>query len=76
MSKTIVSGVTADEERAFYHLQNAEVQHCTFDGEKDGESALKEGRRLTVSDCRKLAFAVNCDAAVSVCLRRVYEFNL
>ena len=31
-----------DEERALYHLQNADVVNCSFAGPADGESALKE----------------------------------
>lgn len=33
-----------DEERALYHLQNADVVNCSFAGPADGESALKEAR--------------------------------
>ncbi len=40
-----------DEERALYGIKNAEVVGCVFDGEADGESALKECRNITVSDC-------------------------
>lgn len=38
------------EERALYHLQNAHVVHCRFEGGEDGESALKEAREVRVSD--------------------------
>ncbi len=41
-----------DEERALYHLVDAEVSGCTFDGPQDGESALKECRKIAVHDCR------------------------
>lgn len=40
-----------DEERALYHLQNAEVVNCLFAGPADGESALKEARNIIVRDC-------------------------
>ena len=39
-----------EEERALYHLSDAEILHCTFAGATDGESALKEARQITVSD--------------------------
>ncbi len=41
-----------DEERALYHLTDAEVVECDFAGPADGESALKESRRVTVENCR------------------------
>lgn len=41
-----------DEERALYHLTDAEVIACTFEGEADGESALKECREIAVKDCK------------------------
>ena len=34
-----IEGATLDQERALYHLQNAEVDSCTFSGPADGESA-------------------------------------
>lgn len=43
---------TFDEERSLYHLQNAEVNDCTFAGPADGESVLKEARDVSVADCR------------------------
>ncbi len=39
------------EERALYHLADALVSSCRFEGAEDGESALKEGRRLQVEKC-------------------------
>lgn len=39
------------EERALYGLNNAEVIGCRFEGEEDGESALKECRQVKVKDC-------------------------
>jgi hypothetical protein len=43
--------LTLDQERALFGLSCAAVTDCTFDGPADGESALKECRELTVSDC-------------------------
>lgn len=40
-----------DEERSLYHLQDGEVINCTFAGPADGESVLKEARKVTVADC-------------------------
>ena len=42
---------TMDEERALYHLTDGIVEHCTFAGPADGESALKEARNVTVRHC-------------------------
>ena len=41
---------TFDEERALYASEDTEVISCRFDGPADGESALKEGRNITVRD--------------------------
>ncbi|MCR5267258.1 MAG: DUF3737 family protein [Lachnospiraceae bacterium] len=41
---------TMDEERALYNLTDALVKNCTFAGPADGESALKESRRIRVED--------------------------
>lgn len=40
-----------DEERALYNLKNTEVNSCTFAGEADGESVLKETRNISVKSC-------------------------
>ena len=32
------------EERALYGARGLQVENCRFEGEEDGESALKEGR--------------------------------
>lgn len=42
---------TLDEERALYNLEHADVLDCTFAGPRDGESALKEARDVTVERC-------------------------
>ena len=50
MRKTI-ERKTFDQERALYHLQQADVLGCTFAGEADGESVLKEARDILVKNC-------------------------
>ncbi len=40
-----------DEERALYGLRDATVENCTFAGPADGESALKEARKIAVKNC-------------------------
>lgn len=40
-----------DAERSLYGLRDAEVISCTFAGEADGESVLKECHRFSVTDC-------------------------
>ncbi len=50
MEKKIINQVF-DEERALYHLENGEVEDCTFAGPKDGESALKEARNVRLLNC-------------------------
>ena len=45
---------THDEERAFYGITEAKVQNCAFEGEADGESALKETSDLEIENCRFL----------------------
>lgn len=49
--KTIIENKSFGEERALYGLRNATVQKCSFSGEEDGESALKETRELEISEC-------------------------
>ena len=39
-----------DEERALYGSDGLSVDHCSFDGPADGESALKESRNIRVTD--------------------------
>lgn len=46
-----VVGKTFDEERALYNLTDATVTDCIFDGPKDGESVLKESRRVSLERC-------------------------
>ncbi len=50
-NKLIIENRSFDEERALYNLCDATVKNCTFAGEADGESALKECRDVNVEDC-------------------------
>ncbi|MBS4759237.1 MAG: DUF3737 family protein [Clostridium sp.] len=47
----IIADKIYDEERALYNLKNAEIVNCKFEGPSDGESVLKECRKIVVSDC-------------------------
>lgn len=47
----IIEHKTFDEERALYHLVNTKVHDCTFAGDADGESVLKECRNIAVDAC-------------------------
>ena len=47
-----IEGKRLDEERALYHLEDAEVADCSFAGPADGESALKEAVFIRVLNCR------------------------
>lgn len=46
-----IENKTFGEERALYNLTDAKVLNCKFQGEEDGESALKECRDFTVGNC-------------------------
>lgn len=48
---TTIAKSQFDEERALYHLQDADVVECVFAGPADGESALKESRNVRLKDC-------------------------
>lgn len=48
---TVIEKQQFDEERALYHLCNAQVNGCLFAGPADGESALKEARDVALTDC-------------------------
>ena len=39
-----------DQERALYGSKNLKVEHCSFDGPADGESAIKECQDIQISD--------------------------
>lgn len=47
----VYENLVLDEERALYGIENALVKNCRFEGPADGESALKECRRVTVENC-------------------------
>ena len=47
---TLIEGERFGQERALYHTVDATVRACRFEGEEDGESALKECRRVLVED--------------------------
>ena len=49
---TLILGQRFGQERALYHTVDATVRACRFEGEEDGESALKECRRVTVEGSR------------------------
>ncbi len=40
-----------DAERALYGSEGVRLENCRFEGEADGESALKESRDVTAVDC-------------------------
>lgn len=52
-----IENQTFDEERALYNIKDTEVINCTFAGEADGESVLKEGRNYKVKNC---SFSFHC----------------
>lgn len=43
--------LTFDAERSFYGSEDVRIINCSFDGEADGESALKECRNIEVEHC-------------------------
>lgn len=47
-----IENQTFDQERALYALKNTDVENCVFSGPEDGESAMKESRRINVRDCK------------------------
>lgn len=49
--RKVIEGLSYDEERALYNYYDTAVLNCTFAGPADGESALKECRRITVEGC-------------------------
>ena len=51
MMKTIISNQTYDQERALYNTSDALIIDCKFEGEADGESALKESHDIKVDKC-------------------------
>ena len=47
----LIENKTFDEERALYGSRGITVNNCVFDGPADGESAFKESKIISVSDC-------------------------
>ena len=47
----IIENKNFPEERALYGVNEVELKNCTFQGEEDGESALKEARNISLKDC-------------------------
>ena len=50
--ETIIQNQRFEEERALYALRDASLSGCTFEGDADGESALKESRHVRLHNCR------------------------
>lgn len=48
---TVIKEATFSQERALYNLRDAYIKNCRFEGEEDGESAMKEGANLRVEEC-------------------------
>ena len=48
---TRIEKKTFSEERALYGAKELFLSHCSFEGEEDGESALKESRAIQAEDC-------------------------
>lgn len=46
-----VENLTLDSERALYASRDIELRFCRFDGEADGESALKESENVIAKNC-------------------------
>lgn len=49
---TVIEHKNFPHERDLYGVRGAVLRHCTFEGEEDGESALKEAADIALSDCR------------------------
>ena len=47
----LIENKTFDEERALYNSKDTMIRSCTFAGERDGESVLKESRNIIVDNC-------------------------
>ena len=50
MSEMRICGKTFDEERALYGARSVHLSDCRFEGEADGESALKESADVACTD--------------------------
>lgn len=51
MKQIYIENQTFPQERALYAARNTTLRSCRFEGEEDGESALKECRGITAQDC-------------------------
>ncbi len=49
--KNRITNETFGQERALYAIEDTEVFGCSFEGEEDGESALKECKKIRVHNC-------------------------
>ena len=49
--QNLIENKTFDEERALYNLCGYTLKNCKFEGETDGESALKEARDVILENC-------------------------
>lgn len=49
--RTLYENICTGEERALYGLRGADIVACNFEGEEDGESALKECMDINVLRC-------------------------
>lgn len=47
----VIENVILDEERAIYGSKNITIKNVSFDGPKDGESAIKECSNIIAIDC-------------------------
>lgn len=47
----VIENLTYGEERALYNSENLHIISCRFDGEEDGESAIKESENILAEDC-------------------------
>lgn len=47
----LIEKMTFDEERALYGSDGIRTVECSFDGERDGESAFKESRDIRAENC-------------------------
>lgn len=49
--RRVIENETFDEERALYFSKESDIKNCIFAGPADGESALKESRDISLTDC-------------------------
>ena len=50
--KNKIENQTYDKERSLYNIKDTEISNCVFAGPSDGESVLKECRKIKVDGCR------------------------